>query len=65
MVSYGVKNPIMPSIMSELKNRGFSTFGRENNINICPPLTITEEELKEYLPVLDDVLTWVDETYCK
>ncbi|KMO86910.1 hypothetical protein AB840_05695 [Megasphaera cerevisiae DSM 20462] len=65
MVSYGVKNPIMPSIMSELKNRGFSTFGRENNINICPPLTITKEELKEYLPVLDDVLTWVDETYCK
>lgn len=63
MVPYGVVNTIMPSIMAELKKRGFSTFGRENNINICPPLTITEEELKEHLPILDEVLTWVDETY--
>lgn len=64
MVAYGEKNPIMHTIMAELKKRGFSTFGRENNINICPPLIITEEELKQYLPILDDVLTWVDETYC-
>lgn len=63
MVPYGEANTIMPSIMAELKKRGFSTFGRENNINICPPLTITEDELKEYLPILDEVLTWVDETY--
>jgi taurine--2-oxoglutarate transaminase len=65
MTAYGVKSPIMPAIMAELKKRGFSTFGRENNINICPPLSITEEELKEYLPILDDVLTWVDATYIK
>ena len=25
---------------------------------------ITEEELKEYLPILDEVLTMVDEKYC-
>lgn len=64
MAAYGEKNDIMPAIIGELKRRGFSTFGRENNINICPPLTITKEELEKYLPVLDDVLTWVDETYC-
>lgn len=64
MVEYGEHSPVMPSIMAELKKRGFSTFGRENNINICPPLIITEEELNEYLPILDEVLTWVDETYC-
>ena len=60
---YGQPSAIMPSIMSMLKSRGFSTFGRENNINICPPLTITEEELMTYLPILDEVLTWVDHTY--
>lgn len=65
IVKYGESSPTMPSIISELKKRGFSTFGRENNINVCPPLTITKEELDEYLPILDDVLTWVDETYLK
>lgn len=63
MQKYGEHGTIMPSIMAELKKRGFSTFGRENNINICPPLIITKEELEEYLPILDEVLTWVDETY--
>jgi len=64
MQAYGEHGPIMPSIIGELKSRGFSTFGRENNVNVCPPLTITKEELEKYLPILDDVLTWVDETYC-
>ncbi len=64
LAEYHDANSVMPSIIAELKKRGFSTFGRENNINICPPLIITKEELEEYLPILDDVLTWVDETYC-
>lgn len=63
IVGYGEANTIMPSIMAELKKKGFSTFGRENNINICPPLIITKEELEEQLPILDEVLTWVDNTY--
>lgn len=63
MQAYGEAGTVMPSIMAELKKRGFSTFGRENNVNICPPLIITKEELEEYLPILDEVLTWVDETY--
>ena len=63
MQEYGEHGTVMPSIIAELKKRGFSTFGRENNVNICPPLVITKEELEEYLPILDEVLTWVDETY--
>ena len=64
MAPYHSTNGIMPIIIGELKKKGFSTFGRETNINVCPPLTITAEELAEYLPILDEVLTWVDETYC-
>jgi taurine--2-oxoglutarate transaminase len=54
----------MPTIMGKLMEKGFATFGRESNINICPPLTITEEQLREELPKLDEVLTWVDENLC-
>ncbi|MGN0976211.1 MAG: aminotransferase class III-fold pyridoxal phosphate-dependent enzyme, partial [Gemmiger sp.] len=64
MQEYGEHGPEMAAILSELKKRGFSTFGRENNINICPPLIITADDLNEYLPILDDVLTWADEQFC-
>lgn len=64
MVEYHEKSEVMHDIIAKLKEKGFSTFGRENNINVCPPLIITKEELEEYLPILDEVFTWVDETYC-
>ncbi len=63
MQEYNTPGPVMPWIFAELKKRGFSTFGRENNIEVCPPLTITKEELEELLPILDEVLTLVDEKY--
>lgn len=64
LAEYHQADSVMPKIIGELKKRGFSTFGRENNINVCPPLIITKEELEEYLPVLDEVFTWVDDEFC-
>jgi len=63
LVPFNTPNRIMPAIYKELKDRGFSTFGRETTISVCPPLTITESELAEVLPILDEVLTLVDATY--
>jgi len=64
LVPYG-KDPegIMGKIIGELKKRKFMTYSHENMIFICPPLIITEEQLKEELAKLDEVLTIVDKTY--
>lgn len=63
LVPFNTPNRIMPAIFKELKDRGFSTFGRETTISVCPPLIITAEQLAEMMPILDDVLTLVDHTY--
>lgn len=64
LVPYGYdEDKKMAKIKHLLLERGFSTFGRENNINITPPLIITEAELRAAFKILDDVLTIVDETF--
>ena len=45
------------------RTRFLQLFGRENNINIAPPLIITEEQLREAMKIFDEVLDIVDETY--
>lgn len=54
----------MPAIFARLRQRGFYTFGRESNLNICPPLIITEHQLNEQLDTLDEVLSRADRQYC-
>ena len=64
LVAYG-KDPegIMPKIIGMLKEKKFMTYSHENMIFICPPLIITEEQLREELVKLDEVLTVVDDTF--
>ena len=64
LVPYGYdEHNTMGRIHGLLKERGFAAFGRENNINITPPLIITEEELREAFRILDEVLTIVDNEF--
>ena len=66
LVPYGYdENAKMAKIQGLLKERGFAAFGRENNINITPPLIITEKELREAFAILDEVLTIVDNEFLK
>ncbi|MFC2662313.1 MAG: aminotransferase class III-fold pyridoxal phosphate-dependent enzyme, partial [Eubacterium sp.] len=57
------KEGIMDGIRGLLQENGFTAFGRENNINIAPPLTITEQEIRDAFKILDRVLYHVDEKY--
>lgn len=61
LVSYG-NDPegIMGKIVGMLKERKFMTYSHENMVFICPPLIITEEQLKEELVKMDEVLSIVD-----
>lgn len=62
LVPYG-KDPDgeMPSVVGELKKRKFMTYSHENMVLVAPPLIITEEQLREEMAKLDEVLTLVDE----
>ena len=63
LVPYADQSGMMGKIIGLLRERGFATFGRENNINIAPPLIITEEELCEAMKIFDEVLDIVDKEF--
>lgn len=64
LVTYGRDSDgIMNKIRGTLLEKGFAVMGRENNITLMPPLIITEQQIREELPILDEVLTLVDKTY--
>ena len=51
---------IMLNILGMLRTQGFLTYTHENMIMVAPPLTITEEELRAAMALLDKVLDSVD-----
>lgn len=61
LVPYG-KDPEgkMGKIIGALKAKGFMTYSHENMIFVSPPLIITEEQLREEMAKVDEVLTVVD-----
>ncbi|MGN0670076.1 MAG: aminotransferase class III-fold pyridoxal phosphate-dependent enzyme [Oscillospiraceae bacterium] len=61
LVPYG-KDPEgkMGKIIGALKAKGFMTYSHENMIFVSPPLIITEEQLREEMAKVDEVLAAVD-----
>lgn len=61
LVPYG-KDPEgrMGKIIGALKAKGFMTYSHENMIFVSPPLIITEEQLREEMAKVDEVLCTVD-----
>ena len=52
----------MGQIIGMLEERGFMTYSHENMILIAPPLIITEEQLREEMAKMDEVLNIADQT---
>lgn len=63
LVPYG-KDPEgkMGKIIKMLQERGFMTYSHENMILIAPPLIITEEQLREEMKKMDEVMEIADKT---
>jgi len=61
LVEYG-QDPqgIMGRIIKMLAAKGFMTYSHENMVIVAPPLIITEEQLKEEMPKMDEVLSVID-----
>lgn len=51
---------IMGKLIGKLKSKGFMTYSHENMILISPPLIITEEQVREEMSKLDEVLSELD-----
>lgn len=66
LVPYG-SDPqnIMGKIVGMLKERKFMTYSHENMIFVCPPLIITEKQLREELEKLDEVLSIADRKFAE
>lgn len=61
LVPYG-KDPegVMGKIIGALKAKGFVTYSHENMVFVSPPLIITDEQIREEMAKVDEVLTDTD-----
>ena len=61
LVPYGKdEKSIMGSLVGMLKKKKFMTYSHENMLFVNPPLIITEEQIREEMVKMDEVLTYVD-----
>ena len=61
LVPYGMDpEGTMKKIVRMLSDKGYNTYSHENCISVSPPLIINEDQIKEGLAILDDVLDYVD-----
>jgi taurine--2-oxoglutarate transaminase len=63
--NYENKDPVMSELITRLKAGGLYAYTRWNILFICPPLSITKEDLTWGLGKIDDVLTLTDEFVAK
>jgi taurine--2-oxoglutarate transaminase len=63
LAPYGGTSPAMAELATEVKKRGALPFTNFNRLHVVPPCTITDEEAKEGLAILDDAFAAIDKYY--
>jgi len=63
--NYEKKNPLISSVLNQMKADGVTGYSRWNVLFIAPPLCITEEQLMEGLSKIDKATSIVDEAVSK
>ncbi|MDI1288606.1 MAG: aspartate aminotransferase family protein [bacterium] len=63
LAPYAGSSPAMNEIVAEMKKRGALPMTNFNRLHIVPPCTITDEEAKEGLAIVDEVLAVADRHY--
>lgn len=60
LAPYGGASEGMNALVAACKDRGLLPFANFNRLHVVPPCTITDEEAKEGLAILDDALAVAD-----
>jgi len=63
LAPYGGTSEAMTVLVTEAKKRGLLPFTNFNRLHVVPPCTVTDEETRTGLAILDEVLTEVDRYY--
>lgn len=61
LAPYNQTHPAMKQFAARLKSDGLYAYARWSSLMCCPPLIITETQLREGLAIIDEALTLLDE----
>jgi len=61
LVPFNSNSPFVAQLKQHCLDRGLFVFPRWNLVLLAPPLTIGEDELRNGIGILDEVLRWVEE----
>jgi taurine--2-oxoglutarate transaminase len=60
LASFNGSSPEMNKLAGHLKSKHLYAFSRFNMLWVCPPLIITEDELRQGLDIMEEGLAVVD-----
>ncbi len=63
LAPYGASSPAMDELVAACRSRGLLPFANYNRLHVVPPCTVSEEEVREGLAVLDEALAVADRHY--